>query len=59
MAFLESPRLNTKITQGAKSTVCGSRIKTYTRSGKLNQDFAWAIAKHKMDLSHGVRSRAD
>ncbi len=58
MAFLEQ-RLDTKITAGAKSVVRWSRQKAYTGSGRLTQQFNWAHAKHEMDVSHGVRSRAD
>lgn len=59
MAFLESPRLDSKITRGARSIVKWKRDKAYTASGKLSQDFRWANAKHQIDLSHGLRSNAD
>ncbi len=59
MAFLESPRLDAKITADAKSVVRWKRDKAYTASGKLAQDFRWAHAKHEMDVSHGLRTRAD
>lgn len=58
MTFLDS-RLDARITAGAKSTVKASRIKVYTASGHLSQQFNWSTAKHTMDVSHGVRSRAD
>lgn len=59
MTFLEAPRLDSKITHGAVSSVRWNRQKTYTASGKLTQDFRWANPKHEMDLSHGLRNAAD
>ena len=58
MTFLDT-RLDSKITHGARSCVRWSRLKAYTGSGKLQQTFNWANAKHEMDVSHGLRSRAD
>jgi len=58
MTFLDA-RLDSRITQGAKSIVRASRTKIYTQSGKLTQRFNWATARHEMDVSHGVRSKAD
>lgn len=59
LAFLEQ-RLDAKITQGATGgpTVPG-RIKRYTGSGRLSQNFSAAAPIHRYDVSHGLRSAAD
>lgn len=59
LAFLEQ-RLDSKITQGATGgpTVPG-RVKRYTASGRLAQNFSAAAPIHRFDVSHGLRSRDD
>lgn len=59
VAFLES-RLDTKITRGAESGVkVIGRLKDYLPNGNLHQSFLSTKPVHYMDLSHGLRSRAD
>lgn len=59
LPFLEQ-QLDTKITQGATGgpTVPG-RVKRYTASGRLKQNFSAGAPIHRYDVSHGLRSRAD
>lgn len=59
LAFLEQ-RLDSRITQGATGgpTVPG-RVKRYTASGRLSQNFSGALPIHRYDVSHGLRSRDD
>lgn len=59
MAFLETPRLDPMITQGARSTVMWKRNKVYTTGGKLRQAFKWTNNKHTLDLSYRPRPVSD
>jgi uncharacterized protein (TIGR02217 family) len=60
MAFLESPRLDTRITSGAQVKVTNpGRIKIYTEDGHLTQKFTRSRPMHALDVSHGLRSAAD
>lgn len=59
MAFLETPRLDPRITSGARCEEEWSRTKAYTFGGKLQQNFNWAGRKLTLDLSYGGRTAAD
>jgi uncharacterized protein (TIGR02217 family) len=54
MAFLEQ-RLDPRITDGARSTVMWKRRKSYTASGKLDQDFRWSHFKYELDIAYTAR----
>lgn len=54
MAFLEA-RMSVHIERGAKVIRTNrGRTKTYTRSGKIGQDFAWSAPLTEFDISHGI-----
>lgn len=55
MAFLETPRLDPAITDGARSTTQWSRDKSYSIGGKLRQKFNYANAKHVLDIAYRAR----
>jgi uncharacterized protein (TIGR02217 family) len=59
MTFLETPRLDPRITDGARSTTKWSRDKSYSIGGKLRQKFNWANAKHVLDVAYRPRQSAD
>ena len=59
LSFFEH-RLDTRITHGATGgpTVPG-RVKRYTATGRLSQNFSASRPLHRYDVSHGLRSRDD
>ena len=59
LSFFEQ-RLDARITHGATGgpTVPG-RVKRYTASGRLSQNFSASRPIHHYDISHGLRSRDD
>lgn len=58
MPFLEQ-RLDPRITDGARCISHWLRVKAYTGSGHLSQDFRWAHSKLKLDLSYRPRTREE
>ena len=54
MAFLES-RMSVRIERGARGGPTNrGRTKSYSKSGKLHQDFAWTSPISEFDISHGI-----
>ena len=58
MAFLDE-QLSPRITDGCRSSRAWSRIKTYTGSGKLTQDFRWPNYKQRLNLAYRAHQMAE